>query len=382
MHVCDTTGDRAVVNRSVGIVESYSMHETGYDASVAGGRKLYDGAPIYAKDGTSVVASVEPARRTTASSVRVPKAARVMLDELRSMNVAVRSDTEVAKRRQRWIRPSDTATPGAMKGGAMKDSVRRMLSGIPHAESVTWFDWSTMGALDDPIADICLATTKWAVASNVPRAQVYGLMRRTMGRAALYKAEDDGADRCDLVLELGAGLDPASPPWMCVRVKTSDEAPVEIASTSPARVTYKGMPYNAVVEPGAPEDEVRRRIGIAPTTALTDKVSSAKAGQWVCRPTSLDPTDRRVYIIDAPRPADRVRGPVSGVGCVRGGHCHDRARYLGQETSVQVRAASRWRTECTIGAYSSKQAAQRRDDVLRGAALRKRLANGGSTRPM
>ena len=93
LHLSATTGARVVANPRAGIVRDYLANETGFDASVPGGRKLYDGAPVRDAAGT-VVASVAPARRTEVATVRAPRAAGVFLDELTSMGMRVTLSTD------------------------------------------------------------------------------------------------------------------------------------------------------------------------------------------------------------------------------------------------------------------------------------------------
>ena len=89
LHLSATTGGRAVVNKRAGIVRDFLSNETGFDASVPGGRKLYDGVPVCDPTDGTVVASVAPARRTEVATTHAPRAASVFLDELTSMGMRV-----------------------------------------------------------------------------------------------------------------------------------------------------------------------------------------------------------------------------------------------------------------------------------------------------
>lgn len=85
--ICNTTHSRTIVNKYKTNVKSYLANETGFNLSVENGEKLYDGQAIF--DGTKLIANVNSTNSIEYSTINLPRASQLAIDEMQSMNIKI-----------------------------------------------------------------------------------------------------------------------------------------------------------------------------------------------------------------------------------------------------------------------------------------------------
>lgn len=92
MDICDITNSRIIVNKSKTDIKSYLANESGFDLSVEGGEKLYDGKAIF--DGNTLIGNVNQTNNINYNTIYVPRASQLALDEMQSMNMKINICTQ------------------------------------------------------------------------------------------------------------------------------------------------------------------------------------------------------------------------------------------------------------------------------------------------